>query len=76
MNPADFEERKRWDEYMAAYEDAFAKCSTEAAPWFVIPSDHKWYRDLAVSQILAETMRSMKMKFPKPAYDLSQIQVE
>ena len=76
VNPADFEERKRWDDYMRAYEDALAKCSTEAAPWFVIPSDHKWFRNLAVSQIIVETLKSMNMKFPKSQYDLSKITVE
>ena len=75
VNPADFEERKRWDDYMAAYADALRKCSTPWAPWFVIPSDHKWFRNLAVSQIIADTLKSMKMRFPKPAFDLSKIKV-
>jgi PPK2 family polyphosphate:nucleotide phosphotransferase len=76
VNPADFEERKRWDDYVRAYEDALAKCSTAEAPWFVIPSDHKWFRNLAVSQIIVETLKSMNMKFPKAQHDLSKIQVE
>jgi polyphosphate kinase 2 (PPK2 family) len=75
-NPADFEERRRWDAYQSAYRDAVEKCSTDAAPWFVIPSDHKWFRNLAVSQIMVETMKSMKMRFPKPAFDLSKIHVD
>ncbi len=75
VNPADFRERRRWDDYMAAYRDALEKCSSDAAPWFVIPADHKWFRNLAVSQIIVETMRSMKMRFPKPAFDLSKIRV-
>ena len=73
LSHADFEERKLWDRYVAAYEDALAKCSTPHAPWFVIPSDHKWFRNLAVSQIIVETLERLKMKFPKPSIDVSKI---
>lgn len=64
-SPADFKEREFWDEYQAAYEDAIDKCSTKQAPWFVIPSDHKWFRNFAVSQIIVETMESFHMKYPE-----------
>jgi polyphosphate kinase 2 (PPK2 family) len=67
----DFEDRKYWDEYMAAYEDALARCSTDAAPWYVVPADRKWVRNLAVSHILVETLEALRMKFPKPAFDPS-----
>jgi len=61
----DTKERKFWDEYIVAYEDMLAKCSTEAAPWYVVPADHKWFRNLAVAQILRDEMRRMKLSYPK-----------
>ena len=70
---ADLETRQHWDDYMAAYTDALARCSTEVAPWFVIPADRKWYRDLVVAEILAETARQMDPRWPEPAEDVSAI---
>ena len=61
----DLRVRARWDEYMAAYEDALAKCSTERTPWYVIPSDKKWYRNLVVSQITSEALGALDMEWPK-----------
>jgi PPK2 family polyphosphate:nucleotide phosphotransferase len=65
FSPADTKERKYWDQYMSAYEDAIRKCSTEEAPWYVIPANHKWFRNLAVAQILRDEMRAMKLAYPK-----------
>ncbi|MHB9134223.1 MAG: polyphosphate kinase 2 family protein [Armatimonadota bacterium] len=76
VNPADFEERKYWDDYIEAYEDILNKCSTDYAPWYLIPANRKWFRDLAVSQILRETLEDMKQEYPKPAYDLKKIVLE
>jgi PPK2 family polyphosphate:nucleotide phosphotransferase len=67
----DFEDRKHWSEYTAAYEDALARCSTDAAPWYIVPADRKWVRNLAVSQILVETLQGLRMKFPKSSFDPS-----
>ena len=58
---------------MRAYEEAIGRCSTEWAPWFVIPANKKWYRNVAVSQILIETLEGMKVRFPPPLSDLSGI---
>jgi polyphosphate kinase 2 (PPK2 family) len=69
----DLETRKKWDEFQAAYTDALARCSTDAGPWFVIPADRKWYRDLAAAEILAEVAREMNPRWPKPEEDLSAI---
>ena len=66
----DLEERKRWDDYLDAYDEMLERCSTEAAPWYVIPSNHKWFRNLAVGEIVAETLAGMKPKFPPSADDL------
>jgi PPK2 family polyphosphate:nucleotide phosphotransferase len=76
FSPADLKERKSWDEYIAAYDDMLRKCSTKRAPWYVIPANRKWFRNLAVSEILVHTLESMDLKYPKPAADLSGIRVE
>jgi len=73
ISEADFDERKFWDEYTNAYEDVLTKCSTGHAPWFIIPSNKKWFRNLAVSHIIAETMESFDMKFPKPTVDVKEL---
>jgi len=69
----DFKERKFWDEYTRAYEEALVRCSSPDAPWFVIPSNKKWFRNLAVSHIIAETLEDMHMKYPEPTIDISKI---
>jgi PPK2 family polyphosphate:nucleotide phosphotransferase len=61
----DIRERRNWPNYMAAYEDAFNHTSTEHAPWFVIPADHKWFTRLCVSQIIVATLKSLDLKYPK-----------
>ena len=76
LAPGDFEERKRWDEYMRAYEAALSRCSARHAPWYVIPSNRKWYRNLAVSEILVETLERLDMKFPVPAFDVSKLKID
>ncbi|MGE6219022.1 PPK2 family polyphosphate kinase [Nubsella zeaxanthinifaciens] len=60
----DVRERAFWDKYMNAYEDAISETSTDYAPWYVIPADKKWYARLAVSQVIAETLEQMNLKFP------------
>lgn len=65
FNPDDLAERAHWTDYRAAYEDAIAKTATDHAPWYVIPADHKWYRDYAVLRILVETLAEMNPQFPK-----------
>ncbi len=65
FNAGDIEERKHWDEYQRAYEDVLARCSTPEAPWHVVPADHKWYRNWAVSEILLTTLRRMAPSAPR-----------
>jgi polyphosphate kinase 2 (PPK2 family) len=74
--PADFEERKLWDDYTAAFEDALSKCSSRSAPWYVIPANKKWFRNLAVSQIIVEALQSLDMKFPKLDFDPKKIVIK
>jgi polyphosphate kinase 2 (PPK2 family) len=73
ISEADYKERDYWQDYMRAYEEALTQCSVEHAPWYVIPSNHKWYRDLVASQILADTLDGMQIAAPKPSVDLEKI---
>jgi PPK2 family polyphosphate:nucleotide phosphotransferase len=65
FSEADLHERDHWDEYMAAYEDMINHTSTQHAPWYIIPADHKWFTHLTVSDIVVETLREMDLKYPK-----------
>ena len=73
ISETDYTERALWDDYTLAFEDAISATSTREAPWYVIPSNHKWFRNLAVSQIMADTMEALGMAFPKPSVDLAEI---
>jgi PPK2 family polyphosphate:nucleotide phosphotransferase len=66
FDPADLEKRKFWDDYRSAFEDMLEKCSTDAAPWYVVPADQKWYRDYVVTSVVADTLKDMNPKFPDP----------
>jgi PPK2 family polyphosphate:nucleotide phosphotransferase len=71
---SDLEDRALWKEYQAAYSEAIARTSTKDAPWYVIPSDHKWFRNWAVSRLLIETLTAMDPKYPEPP-DLAGIKI-
>jgi PPK2 family polyphosphate:nucleotide phosphotransferase len=75
FNLDDLEKRKRWDDYQEAYEAMLAKCSTEHAPWHVIPSDRKWFRNLAVSEILVNELTKLPLRFPPLTYDPKKIRI-
>jgi PPK2 family polyphosphate:nucleotide phosphotransferase len=66
----DISERRYWDDYQKAYGAAIGRCSTTAAPWYVVPANRKWYRNWAVSQLLIETMEEMKLMYPNPHLDV------
>lgn len=66
----DIDERALWKDYMAAYDEAIARCSTDAAPWFVIPADRKWYRNWAVATLLVETLERMDPRYPSTNLDV------
>ncbi len=65
-DPADADERAYWDDYQRAYSDALQNCNTEAAPWYIVPADHKWYRNWAITNILAERLEEMALAWPTP----------
>jgi PPK2 family polyphosphate:nucleotide phosphotransferase len=73
ISESDFTERAYWDDYTAAYEDALTRCNTGEALWYIIPSNKKWFRNLAVSHIIAEALEQMHMKFPAPPIDLNKL---
>jgi polyphosphate kinase 2 (PPK2 family) len=58
---------------MRAYEDAISKTSTRWAPWYVVPADHKWYRNLVVATIMVETLKALKMRYPEPEVNLDRV---
>ena len=64
FNPDDLKDRARWDEFQEVYEDVISKTSTEYAPWYVIPADRKWYRNLVVTRIIVDTLKGLDMKYP------------
>lgn len=70
--PEDIDERQLWGDYQAAYETVLERCNTEAAPWYVIPSDRKWYRNWAIGELLREALNAMDLDWPKPSYDVEE----
>jgi polyphosphate kinase 2 (PPK2 family) len=76
FNLGDLAERARWDDYMAAYSEAISTTSTSWAPWYVVPTNHRWYRDYLLSSIVVETLDGLKMSYPEPAEDLTGVVVE
>ena len=77
FNPADLEDRKLWDDYMDAYETALNRCSTEYAPWYVIPSNHNWVRNNIIGRIVSEKLEEMNPKFPEPkGWDPATVTIE
>jgi PPK2 family polyphosphate:nucleotide phosphotransferase len=73
ISESDYSERKLWPQYVDAYQDAMASTSTKRAPWYVIPANHKWFRDLAISQIIADTMDEMGLKLPPAQVNIADI---
>ena len=73
ISESDYTERDLWDDYIDAYEDALRATSTDKAPWFIIPANHKWFRNLAVSQIIADAMAGLDLAFPPPSVNLADV---
>jgi PPK2 family polyphosphate:nucleotide phosphotransferase len=69
FNPGDLEVRPLWDDYVEAYAEALSRCHTEAAPWYVIPADRKWYRNWAVTKLLIEELERMGLEWPEATFD-------
>ncbi len=76
ISEADVAERKYWDDYQRAYEDALTECNTDYAPWYIVPADHKWYRNLVVGRVVRETLEKMDPKFPPSPKDLAKLVID
>jgi PPK2 family polyphosphate:nucleotide phosphotransferase len=76
FNPGDLAERRRWDDYQAAFTEAIEQTTTAAAPWYVVPADRKWYRDLVISQVLIAALEGLDMQWPPPAEGLDEIVID
>jgi PPK2 family polyphosphate:nucleotide phosphotransferase len=72
FNPHDLDDRERWGEYVDAYTDAIERCSTEAAPWHVVPADRKWYRNWAITNMVIEQLEALALEWPEPAFDVDE----
>jgi PPK2 family polyphosphate:nucleotide phosphotransferase len=72
----DFEERQHWDDYMEAYEEALYRCSTEWAPWYVIPANKKWFRNYLVAELIVRALDRMRLKYPPPTVDISKVRLD
>jgi PPK2 family polyphosphate:nucleotide phosphotransferase len=75
LSESDFHERQFWPDYEDAYNDILSSTSRKHAPWFVIPSNHKWYRNVAISQIIVDAMQGLKLKYPPPSFDPGHIKL-
>jgi polyphosphate kinase 2 (PPK2 family) len=75
FNPDDLADRALWDDFMTAYQDVITNTSTGFAPWFVVPADRKWYRNLCVARIMLDTMKKLDMQLPKIDWDPSGVKI-
>ncbi len=75
FSPSDVAERERWDDYMTAYEIALERCSTDAAPWFVVPADRKWYRDAVIARIVRRTLEALDLAYPSEMPGLDKLRI-
>lgn len=75
FDPEDLVKRGKWSAYQRAYGDMLGRCNTAHSPWYVVPADHKWLRDLAVAQIMLRTLKSLSLRFPPPKFDPRRIRV-
>ncbi len=75
FSPMDVKERKFWPDYMRAYEEALERTSTVSAPWYLVPSNHAWYRDLVVCRVLVDSLEGLHMHYPPPAVDLKTVRI-
>lgn len=75
VQASDFKDRKLWPKFVSAYEEVLSRTSMEEAPWYVIPADHKWYRDLAIANVVLGTLRSMRPRIPRPKLDRKQFKL-
>lgn len=76
FSPDDLKVRAKWDDYQAAYEDALRKCSTERAPWYIVPAERRWFRNLLVTRVIVDALEGLDLHYPKPSYDPKAIRID
>jgi PPK2 family polyphosphate:nucleotide phosphotransferase len=76
LSPADLQDRRYWAEYRAAYEETLRRTSTRWAPWYLVPSNHKWFRNLVVSSVLVEELKGMNLRYPTPSADVATLKLK
>ena len=76
FNPGDLDERKLWPQYMQAYEDAIGRTSTAWAPWYIVPANRKWYRNLVVGTAIVEALEALDMHYPEAGFDPKEIKIK
>ncbi|MBV8707926.1 MAG: polyphosphate kinase 2 family protein, partial [Acidobacteriaceae bacterium] len=69
-------EREHWDDYQAAFAEAIGKCSTSYAPWYIVPSNKKWFRNVVISQVIVNCLKSLGMQFPQGEFDPNKVVVK
>jgi polyphosphate kinase 2 (PPK2 family) len=72
FSPADLADRELWDEYLVSYAETIERCTTEVAPWHVVPADRKWYRNLAITRLLIEQLEELALDWPEPPFDVDE----
>jgi PPK2 family polyphosphate:nucleotide phosphotransferase len=75
FSPSDIPERMRWDDYQKVYETAIEKCSSPEAPWYIVPAEKKWFRNLLVAKVLVDTLESMDLKYPQVNFDPREVKI-
>lgn len=75
LSTADFQERRYWADYLTAYDELLGRTSSASAPWYLVPSNHKWFRNLVVSSVLVDGLRRMKLRFPEPSIDATKLKL-
>lgn len=75
FNPGDLDTRTRWDDYMSAFKDAITRCNAPWAPWYIVPANRKWYRNLVVSTVLVEALEDLDLQYPKPVKDINKFEI-
>jgi polyphosphate kinase 2 (PPK2 family) len=75
LEPDDLRKRRQWPAYRHAFQDMLQRCSTHHAPWYAVPADHKWLRNLAIAQIIADTLEALPLRLPPPRFDPKRLRI-
>lgn len=76
FDPGDLVHREKWDDYLDAFTDAIEQTSTESAPWYIVPANRKWYRNLVISEIMVQTLENLGMTYPEAPPDIASTTID